>query len=237
FMTQLKETPQFPVDLLNNKVSEIVAKQDMVSKALDMLQVKIGGGEGKITFKPLVAQPAKVEAVHEPAPAKEEHGHEIATIKTEAQEHAASKEKAAHGEIAPAKEKAAHDAIAPPKEKTKQETPPAKVETAPESAPAKPITPPKADLKEEPAKASKQTATAGKWGVNLVAFKQEWFAKSKAAEFARMGIIADVIPVHEGNTTMYRLRVGGFKSKAEAFSNTDKIKKTLNLDSVWVSDN
>jgi cell division protein FtsN len=236
-MTQLKETPQFPVDLLNNKVSEIVAKQDMVSKALDMLQVKIGGGEGKITFKPLVAQPAKVEAVHEPAPAKEDHGHEIATIKTETQEHAASKEKAAHGEIAPAKEKAAHDAIAPPKEKTKQETPPAKVETAPESAPAKPITPPKADLKEEPAKASKQTATAGKWGVNLVAFKQEWFAKSKAAEFARMGIIADVIPVHEGNTTMYRLRVGGFKSKAEAFSNTDKIKKTLNLDSVWVSDN
>jgi len=70
-----------------------------------------------------------------------------------------------------------------------------------------------------------------------VAFKQEWFAKSKAAEFARLGVFAEVIPVHEKNTTMYRLRVGGFKSKADAFSNTDRIKKTLNLDSVWVSDN
>ena len=70
FMTQLKETPQFPVDLLNNKVSEIVAKQDMVSKALDRLQIKIGGEEGKIAFKPLVAEPAKVEAAHEPVALK-----------------------------------------------------------------------------------------------------------------------------------------------------------------------
>lgn len=258
-VTQLKETPQFPVDLLNNKVSEIVAKQDMVSKTLDMLQAKIGGGDGKITFKPLVAEPAKVEAAHEPVAAKEEHGHEASTAKAESQghapvkegvvqEHAATKEKAAHDVITPAKEKAAHDMVAPPKEKVKQETAQVKVEAVPEpvpvkatnqpeAVPVKPIAPPKATVKEEPVKASQQTATAGKWGVNLAAFKQEWFAKSKAAEFARLGVFAEVIPVHERNTTMYRLRVGGFKSKAEAFSNSDRIKNTLNLDSVWVSDN
>jgi len=253
FITQMKETPQFPVDLLNNKVSDIVVKQNMVSKALDMLQVKIGGEERKITFKPLVTEPAKVEAAHEPAPAKEEHVHEIAPNKVEAvKEHAPAKAEPAKEGVVKAhtatKEQAAHDVIAPVKEKAKQEVTPAKVEAAPEPVPAKvkpqpevvsasPIVPPKVDVKEEPVKASKPTAIAGKWGVNLVAFKQEWFAKSKAAEYARLGVIAEVVPVHERNSTMYRLRVGGFKSKAEAFANTDRIKKALDLDSVWVSDN
>ncbi|MDP1970717.1 MAG: SPOR domain-containing protein, partial [Methylobacter sp.] len=213
FITQLKENAQFPVDLLNNKVSDIVAKQDMVSKALDMLQVKMGGAEGKMPLKPLVAESVKVEAVHEHAPAKEEN---------------------VHG-IAPTKERAKHEAT-PVKVEAVPETVPAKTE--PEAVPAKPITPPKTVVKEESIKPSKQTTTAAaKWGVNLVAFKQEWFAKSKAAEFARLGVFAEVIPVREKNTTMYRLRVGGFKSKAEAFSNTDRLKQTLNLDSVWVSDN
>ncbi|MDO9048923.1 MAG: SPOR domain-containing protein [Methylobacter sp.] len=214
FITELKETPQFPVDLLNNKVPDIVAKQGMVSKALDMLQVKMGGAEGKMPLKPWVAEPIKVEAVHEHAPVKEENAHEIA----------------------PTKERAKHETT-PAKVETVPETVPAKAKTQPEAVPAKPITPPKAVFKEEPVKASKQTATAAKWGVNLAAFKQEWFAKSKAAEFARLGVFAEVIPVREKNTTMYRLRVGGFKSKAEAFSNTDRLKETLNLDSVWVSDN
>ncbi|MDO9268819.1 MAG: SPOR domain-containing protein [Methylobacter sp.] len=213
FITQLKENAQFPVDLLNNKVSDIVAKQDMVSKALDMLQVKMGGAEGKMPLKPLVAEPVKVESVHEHAPAKEEN---------------------VHG-IAPTKERAKHEAT-PVKVEAVPETVPAKTE--PEAVPAKPITPPKTVVKEESIKPSKQTTTAAaKWGVNLVAFKQEWFAKSKAAEFARLGVFAEVIPVREKNTTMYRLRVGGFKSKAEALSNTDRLKQTLNLDSVWVSDN
>jgi len=253
FITEMKETPQFPVDLLNNKVSDIVVKQNMVSKALDMLQVKIGGEERKITFKPLVTESAKVEATHEPAPAKEEHVHDITPNKIEAvKEHAPAKAEPAKEGVVKAhtatKEQAAHDVIAPVKEKAKQEVTPAKVETAPEPVPAKakpqseavsasPIVPPKAVAKEEPVQASKPTAIDGKWGVNLVAFKQEWFAKSKAAEYARLGVIAEVIPVHERNSTMYRLRVGGFKSKAEAFANTDRIKKVLDLDSVWVSDN
>ena len=222
FITQLKDTPQFPVDLLNNKVPDILAKQVMVSKALDLLQVKMGGVEGKMT----IAEPAKVEAVHESAPAKVET----------TQEHVATKEKSAHDEIAPVKEKAKKEA-APAKVEVAPETAPAKAQAQPEAVPAKPITPPKEVLKEEPEKASKQSTAAAKWGINLVAFKQEWFAKSKAAEFARMGVFAEVIPVHEKNATLYRLRVGGFKSKAEAVSNTDRIRKALNLDSVWVSDN
>lgn len=263
FITQLKEAPQFPVDLLNNKVSDIVAKQDMVSKALDMLQVKIGGEEGKIAFKPLLTEPAKVD-LHEPAPAKEEQARDIAPVKAEAARESApakaetAKEGGVQGHDA-AKQPAVHDVITPAKDQAKPEAMPAKIETAPESMPAKtkaqpeavaakaksqpePVstkltTPPKMAIKDVPVKASQQAATNGKWGVNLVAFKQEWFAKSKAAEFARLGVFAEVIPVHEGASTLYRLRVGGFKSKAEAFSNADSIKKTLNLDSVWVSDN
>jgi hypothetical protein len=263
FITQIKETPQFPIDLLNNKVSNIVVKQDMVSKALDMLQAKIGGEEGKIAFKPLVTEPVKVEPVTakkvEPVTAKEEQIREIAPAKAEAShEHAPARteavKEAAPGHAA-AKDQAVHEVVAPVKEKAKQEAAPvkqevtpAKVEAAPksvaakakiqpEAVPDKPIAPPQVVVKEDPVKASQQAASAGKWGINLVAFKQEWFAKSKAAEFARVGVFAEVIPVHERNSTMYRLRVGGFKSKAEAFANTDSIKKTLNLDSVWVSDN
>ncbi|MDI1277866.1 SPOR domain-containing protein [Methylobacter sp.] len=245
FITELKGNPQIPVDLLNNNVSDIVAKQSMVSKALDMLQVKMGA-EGKMPLESLVTEPHKPEAVHEPAPAKEG---KIAPVKTGtapeqaptkptkeevAHEHVSTKEEAAH-EIAPTKERAKHE-VAPAKIEAVPEIAPAKVKAQPEAVPATPITPPKAVVKEESVKPSEQT-TAAKWGVNLVAFKQEWFAKSKAAEFARLGVFAEVIPVHEKNTTMYRLRVGGFKSKADAFSNTDRIKKTLNLDSVWVSDN
>jgi cell division protein FtsN len=255
FITQIKETPQFPIDLLNNKVSDIVVKQDMVSKALDMLQAKIGGEEEKIAFKPLVNEPvklepvtAKEEQVHEIAPAKAEASHEHAPARTEAVKeaapgHAATKDQAVHEVVAPVKEKAKQEAapakqeVTPAKVEAAPKSVPAKAKIQPEAAPAKPIALPQVVVKEEAVKANQQGASAGKWGINLVAFKQEWFAKSKAAEFARLGVFAEVIPVHERNSTMYRLRVGGFKSKAEAFSNTDRIKKTLNLDSVWVSDN
>jgi len=243
FITELKGNPQFPVDLLTNKVPDIAAKQSMVSKALDMLQVKMGE-DGKELLKPSAIESPKIEIAHEPAAVKEVTAHEPASVKTDAtQEHAPIKEghepaptteKTAH-EIAPTKERAKHEAT-PAKVEAVSETAPVKVKAQPEVVPAKPITPPKAVFKEEPVTVYRPTVT-GKWGVNLVALKQEWFAKSKAAEFARLGVFAEVIPVYEKNTTMYRLRVGGFKSKAEALSNTDRIKKTLNLDSVWVSDN
>ncbi|TAK61411.1 SPOR domain-containing protein [Methylobacter sp.] len=259
FITELKGNSQFPVDLLNNKVPNIVAKQDMVSKALDMLQVKVGNLEEKVSSTPSapsVVEPPKVEVAPGPAPIKEENVHEIASAKiTPEHEHGKSidkhdlhdpKEASAHNyakevaevavhEPASTKEEAVHEQT-PTKEKTKHETAPVKSKPQPEVAAAKPVVPEQVIVEEKPVKAIKQ-AVIGKWGINLVAFKQEWFAKSKAAEFARLGVFAEVIPVHEKNMTMYRLRVGGFKSKAEANANTAKIKQALNLDSVWVSDN
>lgn len=232
FITELKGNSQFPVDLLNNNVSNIVAKQDMVSKALDILQVKMGGSEGKISSVSFTAEPPKVEAVLEPL--KVEPAHELAPVKAEAA-HAPTKEGVAAHEVAPTKERAINETASAKVEAT-HEVAPAKVKIQPEAVTAKPVIAAKAVVKEEPVKV-KIEAAPGKWGVNLVAFKQEWFAKSKAAEFAQQGIFAEVIPVNEKNATMYRLRVGGFKSKADANSNTARIKKALNLDSVWVSDN
>ncbi|MDO9424063.1 MAG: SPOR domain-containing protein [Methylobacter sp.] len=222
FITELKGNPQFPVDLLNTKVPDIAAKQDRVSKALDMLQAKIGDLEEKVSLAPSDVEPSKVEAEHEPAPVKEGNAQEYAPTK---------KEGVAH-EHAPIKDKT----IAPAKAETLPEVVPAKVKAKPETVTAKPAYATKSVIKQDARRVIKQEAY-GKWGVNLIAFKQEWFAKSKAAEFARLGVIAEVVPVREKNVTMYRLRVGGFKSKAEAVSNTAKFKKALNLDSVWVSDN
>jgi hypothetical protein len=305
-ISELKVNPQIPTQELDSKVTGIVAKQDMVSKALAMLQNKTGMGEQivssglsgteqlKAAQEPTSANshettPAKIDATHAPiAPAKEESTHDVTPVKLET-EHTSVKDVAAPAlinekaktEIPPAKvdvkpvispvkteakpeavaakvdikpvispakigakpETAAtkvdvKPAIAPTKPetvadkkvvKTEKETVPAKVIAQPESLTAKPAIKAKAEI-EKP----KKPEVTGIWGVNLAAFKQEWFAKSKAAEFARQGIYADVLPI-SGN--MYRLRVGGFKNKAEANANKARIKKVLNLDSVWVSDN
>ena len=203
---------------------------------------------------------AKETVMRKSALAKEVSAHEIASTKSGAgvaHEIASVKGGAAH-EVAPVKEGTAHE-TAPTKERALLETAPAKVEVVHEAAPAKvetaykapaakvkvqaepvrakPIAAAKAVVKEEPVLIEGQTqASPGKWGVNLVAVKQEWYANSKVAEFARRGIIAEIVPIQGNNSTMYRLRVKGFKTKAEANANTARIKQALNLDSVWVSD-
>ncbi len=273
FIAELKVNPQFPVDLLDNKVSGLVVKQDMVSKALSQLQAKMGDSEQKAPLGPSIVEKPELEAAHRQASIKEEMAHEITPVKAEAG-HVPLKE-ALH-ESAPIAKEDAHQ-IALPKEKVKSEVEsvkaeikhetavakvdakpdtteakveekskamPAKVQAVPEIAATKektkpiekivkPVSIPKAAVEQKPEKI-KTPQASGIWGVNLVAFKQEWFAKSKAAEFARLGVFAEVVPVPG---SMYRLRVGGFKSKGEANANKERIKNALNLDSVWVSDN
>ena len=73
------------------------------------------------------------------------------------------------------------------------------------------------------------------WVVNLVSFKQEWYAKRKATEFDKKGIPAEVLNVVVKGENWFRLRVRGFKSKNEATAYAVKVKKTLNLSSVWVT--
>lgn len=73
------------------------------------------------------------------------------------------------------------------------------------------------------------------WDVNLVSFKQEWYAKRKAKEFEKKGIAAKVEQVKIDGKKWFRLRVKSFKSKYEAAAYAVKVKKTLNLNSVWVT--
>ncbi|MDO9169202.1 MAG: SPOR domain-containing protein, partial [Methylobacter sp.] len=235
FITELKGNPQFPVDLLTSKVPDIAAKQDSVSKALDMLQVKIGDLEEKVSLAPLDVEPAKVEVASAPAPVKEGNAQEHVPAKNGVtNEHGQIKEKVIP-ETAAAKV-AVIPEVLPAKVEAKPEVVLAKEKVKPKMVTAKPVYAAKPVSKPDPRQVVRQEAY-GEWGVNLIAFKQEWFARSKAAEFARLGVFSEVVPVRENNVTMYRLRVGGFKSKADALSNTAKLKKSLNLDSVWVSHN
>ncbi len=73
------------------------------------------------------------------------------------------------------------------------------------------------------------------WVVNLVSFKQEWYARRKAQEFDKLGVQVEVVPVVIDRQEWYRLRVRGFKSQSEATEYAVKVKKTLNLSSVWVT--
>jgi cell division protein FtsN len=82
---------------------------------------------------------------------------------------------------------------------------------------------------------TKKTVVKAKWVVNLVSFKQEWYAKRKAEEFEKKGIPAKVEQVKIKGKQWFRLRVKGFKSKYEAAAYAVKVKKILNLSSVWVT--
>ena len=75
------------------------------------------------------------------------------------------------------------------------------------------------------------------WVVNLVAFKQDWYAKRKADEFSAKGVPAKVIKADTKGETWYRLSVDGFSSQYEAAAYAARVKKTLNLDSVWLNKN
>ncbi|CCE24149.1 SPOR domain-containing protein [Methylotuvimicrobium alcaliphilum] len=80
----------------------------------------------------------------------------------------------------------------------------------------------------------KPKASQASWSVNLISFKQDWYANRKAAEFSRQGVPAKVIPVQVKGQTWYRLSVSGFKSRDEASAYAARVKGTHNLDSVWI---
>ncbi len=85
-------------------------------------------------------------------------------------------------------------------------------------------------------KSVSKVANSGRgWSVNLVASKQDWYAKAKATEFRQKGIPVEIAKVNIDNVTWYRLRVGGFDSQAEASAYVGRVKKALNLSSAWVS--
>ena len=82
---------------------------------------------------------------------------------------------------------------------------------------------------------TKKAISKKSWAVNLVAFRQKWYAKNKLQEFNKKNVAAELIQVKVKGETWYRLRVKGFKSEKEASRYATKVKKTLNLGSVWVT--
>ncbi len=72
------------------------------------------------------------------------------------------------------------------------------------------------------------------WSVSLVAFKQDWYAKRIADEYAGKGVPVKVSRTQAKGENWYRLSVDGFKNQTDANSYAAKVKKTLNLDSVLV---
>jgi cell division protein FtsN len=81
----------------------------------------------------------------------------------------------------------------------------------------------------------KKAVAKSRWVVNLVAFRQKWYAANKLQEFKKKGVPADLIAVKVKGETWYRLRVKGFKSKEKATTYSVGVKKKLNLGSVWVT--
>ena len=72
------------------------------------------------------------------------------------------------------------------------------------------------------------------WSVNLAAYKAPGSAKNKAAKLLQQGVAVKVTADAKNKTIWYRLKVVGFKNKAQATAYSTKIKKSLNLKSVAV---
>ncbi|MDT8426291.1 MAG: SPOR domain-containing protein [Methyloprofundus sp.] len=81
-----------------------------------------------------------------------------------------------------------------------------------------------------------KSVVAQEWVVNLVSFKQRWYTDKKVQEYKQKGIPAEVVSVDVQGVEWFRVRVVGFKDKAEAAVYALKMKKSLNLNSVWVSE-
>ncbi|PPC91498.1 MAG: hypothetical protein CTY34_03695 [Methylobacter sp.] len=217
-----------------------VLEQQFNAKVNDLVQQAAGN---TMTQEEATAVPPVAENKHAP----EDHRHQAAD---KADEHAvtpmdmAKKEPKPHAQPeAPAKPEKAKTEPAPapapapaptvvaekPKPVKKPEAPKAKTAAVTAKSTKATASPPL------PAgKASVPTAAASGWSVNLVAVKQQWYAQSKAAEFERKGVPVEVIPVEVNNQTWYRLRVRGFKDRQEANEYAARVKKALNLSSVWV---
>lgn len=93
----------------------------------------------------------------------------------------------------------------------------------------------KAAVKTQKPRSKKPAPVQENWVVNLVAYKQDWYAKRKAEEFAGKGVPAKVSQVESKGEIWYRLSVDGFKSQYDAAAYAARVKKTLNLESVWLA--
>lgn len=77
--------------------------------------------------------------------------------------------------------------------------------------------------------------TKSGWYVNLLSFRQRSDAEQQALEFMKKGIRTEIIKVEVNQARWYRLRVGGFTRQEQAMAYAEKIKKPLQLDSIWIA--
>ncbi|MGR9085779.1 MAG: SPOR domain-containing protein [Gammaproteobacteria bacterium] len=94
-----------------------------------------------------------------------------------------------------------------------------------------------ADNPERPANHSATATSSPQWFVNLFSFRRRSDAVGQAAELIRKGIRSEIIEVEINGDTWYRLRVSGFIGKEQAAEYAEKIKKSLQLNSIWIAQN
>ena len=72
------------------------------------------------------------------------------------------------------------------------------------------------------------------WAVNLVAFKNETEAKKRSSKLISQGIPVKISSFHTTNGIWYQLKVDGFKTRDNAESYANKLRKSINLNSISV---
>ena len=88
---------------------------------------------------------------------------------------------------------------------------------------------------DEVAKQSVAEAEEKEWSVNLNSYPNRDETESKMKELREKGIPAEVVIVTVNGVQWFRIRVTGFKTKAEADAYADKVIKILGRSRAWVS--
>ncbi len=75
------------------------------------------------------------------------------------------------------------------------------------------------------------------WVVNVIAFKNETEAKMRSVKLISQGIPVKITAFHTNNGNWYQLKVEGFKTRENAQSYANKLKKSINLNTISVGAN
>lgn len=75
----------------------------------------------------------------------------------------------------------------------------------------------------------------GGWVINLITVSRAEYAGQLLASYRNKGIEAEQLEINRGGKRLYRLRVGGFPTRAKAKDYADEVRSTLGLKETWVT--
>ena len=76
---------------------------------------------------------------------------------------------------------------------------------------------------------------AGGWVINLITVTRTDHAARLLAKYRKKGVEAEQLEIKRDGKRLYRLRLGGFSTRAEAQGYADEVQSKLGLKETWIT--